>query len=114
VKKKNYRSLVTLPLDFHISSFQLLHPLFYDKKQHNDVIKMMAKYKKQSSSNFDEYVNLDEKYYKLVNWVQRVSNNSPNYTILETTWNLNIFVAAFTDGLPFLFFKGLFNGFVCK
>ena len=45
---------------------------------------MVAKYRKQSLSNFDKNVNLDEKHYKLAKWVQKVPNDSPYSNTLET------------------------------
>ena len=44
---------------------------------------MVAKYRKQNSSNFDKNVNLDEKNYKLAKWVQKVPNDSLYFAILE-------------------------------
>ena len=45
---------------------------------------MVAKYRKQSSSNFDKNVNLHERHYKLAKWVQKVPKDSPYSAIFET------------------------------
>jgi hypothetical protein len=82
-----YRLFVPLPIDFHLfffgifaslkyvqeaSCFQLLHPLFYHKKQQIDIIKIVAKYRKQDTLSFDRHVNLNRNQYKLAKWVENV------------------------------------------
>jgi hypothetical protein len=93
-----YRLFVPLPIDFHLfffgifaslkdvqeaNCFQLLHPLFYHKKQQIDIIKIVAKYRKQDTLSFDRHVNLNRNQYKLAKWVENVSKDSPYSEILE-------------------------------